>query len=123
MLVACSGLLFYRHGSTYRPASKFSFSVDLAADSHDTADLQRMGRCVKHRDNDMSRDCVYRFHNHRGSLQLPSFIDQFAQDGMPFGFFIGQADAEGVVEVAEVIALGTPGLFERLFEVFSDGEV
>jgi hypothetical protein len=63
------------------------------------------------------------FDNDWCPLQLPAGIDQFAQEWLPFGLPVSQADSEGVVAVAKVIAARVPGVFERLLGVLGDGEV
>jgi hypothetical protein len=78
---------------------------------------------VEHRDEDVPWDTPYRFNDYWHSLQLPTNIDQCAQSSMTITYLVSQADAEGVIKVAEIIAAGAPGLLDRLFEGFGDGEV
>jgi hypothetical protein len=63
------------------------------------------------------------FDNDGCPLQLPAGIDQFAQEWLPFSLPVSQANSEGVVAVAKVIAARVPGVFERLLGVLGDGEV
>lgn len=93
----------------------------LAADL--AADLEWVGLSMEHRENDMAGMSAGRLDDYRCSLQLPPGIDQAAEDTLPVCLRVGQADAERMVKIAEVIPAGTMRVFQGFFDVFGDGKV